>query len=259
MKGKNILNIVTVHDFTYEKKLTSLKRFVHIHQKKKSLFNADGIICISNNTKSDMLEIYPQLKKKMISVIYNSYDEINFFNIKNSNYEDNQVLFVGGRNGYKNFKLAVDSVSLSNDLFLNIVGSDLTSKEIEFLNLKLGKNRYKLYKYLSPKELNELYNKNLCLLYLSEYEGFGIPILEAMSAGCPVIVSNNSSIPEVAGAAGIYIKLDPQDVLEKINQIRLDNVFRQNIVIKGLNNVKKFSWLESAKQVELFYSRILNS
>jgi glycosyltransferase involved in cell wall biosynthesis len=64
VKGTNIKNIVTVHDFTYEKKVSSLVGKIHIYQKKRALENADGIICISENTRKDMLELYPNLNKK---------------------------------------------------------------------------------------------------------------------------------------------------------------------------------------------------
>ena len=121
MKGKNHFNIVTVHDFTYEIKLKSISKYLHITQKRNALNRADGIICISNSTKNDLLRIYPKLNRKRIKVIYNAYDDKSFFYKSETIKKLDEVLFVGGRAGYKNFRLAVDSISLSINLFLNIV------------------------------------------------------------------------------------------------------------------------------------------
>jgi len=259
LKGKEIYNIVTVHDFTYEKKLKTLRRFIHIIQKRNALFSSSGIVCISNNTKKDLLEIYPKLINKKITVIYNGYDENSFFNLKDNVFDSNNVLFVGGRSGYKNFNLAVDALSLSKHLVLNIVGSELNDKEINYLTLRLGSNRFKLHKYLNNNELNSLYNNSLCLLYLSEYEGFGIPIIESMAAGCPVIVINTSSIPEVAGNAGIYVLNDSKSVFQKIIELKDNPKLREEYQNLGFVNVKRFSWKDSAKKVEDFYEEVLNS
>ena len=259
LKGKKIFNIVTVHDFTYEKKMKSFKRFIHIIQKRNALFSAKGIICISHNTKKDLIEIYPKLKNKKITVIYNSYDEENFFHKKGNVFNCNNVVFVGGRSGYKNFKTAVDAVSLSNELFLNIVGSELDNKEMDYLNLKLGSNRFKVYKYLKTNELNSLFNTSLCLLYLSEYEGFGIPIIESMASGCPVILLNTSSIPEIAGNAGIYVLNDSNSVFNKIIELKDNHKLREDYQKLGFENIKRFSWKDSCKKVEEFYEEVLSS
>jgi mannosyltransferase len=259
LKLKNVINVTTVYDFTYEKKIMSIKKFVHIIQKRNSLFNADAIICISNSTKKDLLYFYPKLKEKMIKVIYISYDEKNYFFNRKLIRDFDQVLFVGARQGYKNFKTAVDAVSISDTIKLNIVGSDLTKSEIIYLNKKIGIKRYELFKYLSPQELNKLYNSSLCLLYLSEYEGFGIPILEAMASGCPVIVQKTSSIPEVAGEAGIYVKNNPYEVYQRVMDLKNHpNYFYKHQEL-GLKNVSKFSWKKSMKKTEQMYSELLKS
>ncbi len=100
MRGRNIINVVTVHDFTYEKKINIFIGNIHIYQKKKALEKADGIICISENTKRDMFELYPELKNKSVKVIYNGFNSQDYFQIPGYKVE-NTVLFVGARKGSK--------------------------------------------------------------------------------------------------------------------------------------------------------------
>lgn len=256
VRSSNIKNIVTVHDFTYEKKINSFSGKIHIHQKKRALRNSDGIICISENTKKDMLEIYPELKNKKTKVIYNGFNSNDYISDKNIIIE-NQALFVGARESYKNFDKAVEAVSETRDITLVIVGVPLTENERSYLESKLP-NRYQSFTHISNKELNKLYNQSICLLYLSEYEGFGIPVLEAMSSGCPVIALNKSSIPEVAGDACIlFSNYDKKKVQIAIESLRDDKDLRSSFVELGKKNAKNFSWDNCYKEVLDFYHEIL--
>lgn len=256
VKGSNIKNIVTVHDFTYEKKMNSLVGKIHICQKKRALENADGIICISENTKKDMLELYPDLNKKKIRVIYNGFNSNDYSYDKNVLIED-KVLFVGARKGYKNFDKAVAAVSETSNISLTIVGTPLEADEKALLD-KILPNRYQSFSHVSNEELNKLYNQSICLLYLSEYEGFGIPVLEAMSAGCPVVALNKSSIPEVAGDAGIlFSNFDKKSVQEAIESLRDNQEIRSKQIELGIINAKKYSWDKCYKEVLDFYHEVL--
>jgi mannosyltransferase len=119
-------------------------------------------------------------------------------------------------------------------------------------------NRYKSFSHISNEELNKLYNQSICLLYLSEYEGFGIPVLEAMSAGCPVIALKKSSIPEVAGNAGIlFSDFDKKSVQKTIESLRDNKKLRTEQIELGLKNVKKYSWDKCYKEVKNFYHEVL--
>jgi len=255
VNGSNIKNIVTVHDFIYEKKISSLAGKIHICQKKKALENADGIICISENTKKDMLELYPDLNKKKVRVIYNGFNS-NYYNYNENVHIKNTVLFVGSRKGYKNFDKAVAVVSEIKNISFTIVGAPLEDNEKSLLD-KMLPNRYQSFSHVSNEELNKLYNQSICLLYLSEYEGFGIPILEAMSAGCPVIALKKSSIPEVAGDAGIlFSSFDKQSVQEAIELLKDNQEIRSEQIELGLNNAKKYSWDKCYKEVLDFYLEV---
>jgi mannosyltransferase len=228
---------------------------LHIFQKKKALENADGIICISKNTKKDLLEFYPNLSKKKIQVIYNG------FNSKDYNYNEtvqteNTVLFVGARKGYKNFNKAVGVISETKKISLTIVGSPLEPDEKSLLDIMMP-DRYQVFSHISNGELNKLYNKSICLLYLSEYEGFGIPILEAMSAGCPVVALKKSSIPEVAGDAGLLFSEFNKNSIKHAIELLSDNEnVRLEQVKLGLQNAKRFSWDKCYEEVLSFYNEV---
>lgn len=257
MYGKNIKNIVTVYDFTYERKFKSLTRYIHIYQKKRAMLKADAIICISENTKKDLLNLYPNLSEKRIDVIHISYDEKSYYKL-GIERKKNEVLFVGARSNYKNFDSAVEVISLVDDVILNIVGEPLTEAEENLLNNKLN-GRYIIHTHISNLDLNRLYNEAICLFYPSEYEGFGIPILEAMAAGCPVIALNTSSIPEVAGDAGIlFSNINKIEMSKTIIKLRENNEYRNNVVQKGTENIKRFSWDKCYRETIALYKDLLS-
>jgi mannosyltransferase len=203
-----------------------------------------------------MLEIYPELKNKKTKVIYNGFNSNDYTYNKDLNIE-NKALFVGSRESYKNFDKAVEAVSETSNINLAIVGAPLTENEKSYLDRKLP-NRYQSFTHISNNDLNKLYNQSICLLYLSEYEGFGIPVLEAMSSGCPVIALNKSSIPEVAGNAGIlFSNYDKKTVQKAIESLRDDRNLRSEHIELGRINSKRFSWDKCFKEVLDFYHEIL--
>ncbi|RTY83742.1 glycosyltransferase family 1 protein [Flavobacterium sp. ZB4P23] len=240
-KRNNVKEVVTVHDFTYEYFSKGLKKWVHCYQKKKAINAADVVICISENTKKDLLYFYPQFSSKEIRVVYNGVS-LDYFKIPELIRENNNssfFLFVGSRAKYKNFDFTVKALAQTKDFSLKIVGGDLNDSEILMLN-ELIPDRWELHINIENKELNVLYNTAFALLYPSSYEGFGIPLLEAMKAGCPFIAYNNSSIPEVAGNAGVLIdQLKISLFNEAVLHIEKNRIA---IIKKGFDQVGNFSW-----------------
>lgn len=255
--NSNAINITTVHDFTYEYYYTGLKRIVHLWQKYRAISKSDYIICISENTKRDLLKFLPKTDEAKIRVIYNEVSDDYFFITERESIKlpfdlETYVLFVGSRERYKNFELTVKAVAY-NKLKLVIVGAPLLAKELELLQKELGQSNFIAVGRVSNEELNHLYNGALALLYPSEYEGFGIPVLEAQRAGCPVIAYNASSIPEVIGNTPLLLNMLSIEAITKCFDILRRKEEREAIVYRGIENAKRFTWDRMYEQVIELY------
>lgn len=262
----DILNIVTVYDFTYEYFKVGLAQKIHSLQKNFAINHADGIICISNSTKRDLLKFLPNIDEKKIRVIYIAASD-DFFKLENEvSYlkdefkklkDKKYILFVGDRSEYKNFDIAVEVIKNLKDFNLVMVGgAELNDNEITLT--KEIKDRLYHFRGLDSSKLNILYNNAFCFLYPSAYEGFGIPIVEAMKAGCPVVSTNTSSIPEVAGDAGLLVdKIVVKSFIEQIQRL-FDDEFRNFIIKKGFIQSEKFSWDKCFNETLDFYKEIWN-
>lgn len=263
--GKNVINMTTVHDFTYEYFIKGLSQKIHSCQKNFAINNSDGIICISESTKRDLLRFLPHINENKIRVIYNGVDDgfkflENYFLFnKTHDFEDyNYALYVGDRRTlYKNFDMAVDACALTNIPLLIIGGGELTKGEFYKLKSKLGEDNYKSLLGVSVEDLNYYYNKAYCLLYLSLYEGFGIPVVEAQRAGCPVIATNSSSIPEVIGNSYLAVENPtPQKVASKIKELSFENFLRNETVELGFEKSMRFSWDNTYRETTKFYKEL---
>ena len=232
--SKDVRSVVIVHDFTYERYMTGLRRYVHCKQKYNAINKAEVIVCVSENTRRDLLRYLPEIKEDKIRVVHNGVSE-DFYEIDGVLRGD-RLLYVGSRAKYKNFDFVVDVIS-ETSYHLDICGAPLSNDEQKYLNRKLGSNRYKVHSNLNNQELNELYNKARCLIYPSSYEGFGLPIVEAQRAGCPVIALNNSSIPEVIGETPLLINsLKRNELLLALEMIESPTLFDEISEMGGENS-----------------------
>lgn len=261
--NKNAINIITVHDFIYEKYKKGYLKYFHILQKRFAIIKADHIVCVSNNTKTDLLQFYPNINPNKISVIHNGVDSsykplgLNSFNLNSLGIKfisKSYVLYIGDRKSeYKNFDFVVKVCQVLK-INLVLIGSKLSKNELFQLNNNLGRNNFIQLSMVSNDNLNIIYNSAFCLLYPSIYEGFGIPILEAQRAGCPVITSCANAIKETAGDGAILLEnISENSIIEAILSLRNDELFYSTIIKKGFDNSSKYSWDKCYKGYKNIY------
>jgi glycosyltransferase involved in cell wall biosynthesis len=261
-------NVTTAHDLIYEKGLIAngIGSRLNLYERKWSYFTADAIICISENTKNDLLQIYPALKRRCpIYIVYHGTnihlpDAISQNKIKKPN--NPYLLYVGGRDGYKNFAGALEGYLLSglrhHGVKLICTGKKFNESELKLFKSKGLEKMVKCEEHVNTQRLYELYRNAYCLLYTSSYEGFGIPPIEAMSAGCPVIASNISSIPEIVGDAGILINPFNHDDISKAILLIENDEIRNKLIDEGIKRSHLFSWDKSAESHLKVYKDITN-
>lgn len=261
-KTKHV-EITTVHDFTHNFYSSFLQKTLHNILKYKSIRNANGIICISNNTYNDLKQFCPPRKDQKVVVIHNGVSD-DFFQIvqvdqahidflNSYNLEQGYLLYVGSRTSYKNFSFIISLLKDTPNLRLVVVGKSFDKNEISVLNKQGLLNRIVLISNINNYELNILYNFAHAFLYPSSYEGFGIPIIEAMKAGCPILALRNSSIIEIANDSGILLdKMHVQDFQQALTQLSVSD-FRNEQIERGLNQSKKFSWTKCCEETYAFY------
>lgn len=241
---RRAINITTVHDFTYERFAPRLAKKIHTSQKYKAIRQSDLIICVSHNTKRDLLRILPDIPQRKIRVIHNgASDTYHPIDSPAAGRYSDHIVYVGAREGYKNFNFAVECAAESG-LKLLVAGSPTSAKETALLNSKLGPKKYLSLCYPSDIQLNEIYNSARCLLYPSLYEGFGIPVIEAQKAGCPVIAMNASSIPEIIGPDALL--LNQTSIAEFKKALSRLESSRETIIAAGLHNAALYSWEKTA-------------
>lgn len=215
----------------------------------------------STQTKSDLINIL-NIEPEKITVISRGTSTISLYNI-NPLFDFPYLLYVGARWAYKNFANFLCEfakvVSDYPDIHLVCTGSPFNKEELSLIR------KYKLdglvHQYFATSDtLGSLYRNAIAFVYPSEYEGFGLPILEAYNCGCPVMLNNTSCFPEVAGDAAIYFEMKDgkSDFYEKFEYIfQLSREDRTNLINKGYERMKLYSWKETAKKMEDIYISLI--
>lgn len=252
----NAINITTVHDFIYEQGNPTWKQKLRILLNYNAIRKSDAIVCISENTKKDLFKYLPEIDRSKVHVIYNGVSQ-DYYPIKEIPYPEyrSYVLFVGGRQEYKNFDFLVKALEKA-DYKLLICGIPFTNKEKSLLD-KFIPNRYKVIEYPSNNDLNKIYNSVYCLVYPSSYEGFGLPVLEAQRAGCPVIALAASSIPEIVGKFPLLMpELKEPYLIDALAKIK-DPGIRAKVIDSGFETANCFSWRKMAEEYLNLYNMLL--
>lgn len=255
--------VLTVYDMIHEK-FSHLFSSTDSTSKNKKLLSekASKIIAISESTKKDLIELFG-VEESKIEVVYlaNSMSMGNI-SVPNIAMPEKYILFVGSRFGYKNFDVFFEALALllqkSPDLSLVCAGGSAFKqndlKYFETLNIK-----QQIYQFdLDDTTLAYFYKNALLFVFPSLYEGFGIPVLEAFASGCPLVCSNTSSLPEIAGNGAEYF--DPYDVdsIRKAIQKVLENIdISSSLTKNGAEQLKEFSWKKTAIETQKVYEGIL--
>lgn len=250
--------VLTIHDMISE--LYPNLKLSNQHKNKKELVkSAAALIAVSENTKKDLCTFFDVPEEK-VQVIYHGGPVIHKNNeapIISGNY----FLFVGNRSGYKRFDKAVEAFSIFHnthkDYKLVCTGNLFTKEEGNFIaKHKISNFIYHLR--ASDCQMKNLYSNASAFIFPSEYEGFGMPILEAWSCGCPVLINAKSCFPEIAGNAAVYFNTDDVgsivSAMEKISNSFPDQ--RNNLINSGYCRLSLFSWKKSAEKLAKIYCSI---
>jgi len=221
---------------------------------KYSAKNAKKIFTISNFSRDDIIKTYGKDPKDVVTTYLGIKQELNMEELKKKfDIDGKYILFVGTLQPRKNIAKLIEAFSKIKDkeIKLVIVGKKgwLWEEIAQAPEKHHVVERVKFLDFVEDEDLPSLYKNATCFVLPSLYEGFGLPVLEAMQYGCPVLISNVSSLPEVGGDAALYF--DPtnaDEITKKIDQVISDEKLRNEMVEKGKIQVKKFSWEKTAKE-----------
>ncbi len=256
--------VITAHDTIHEMFPEIANRIDKTLENKKHILSvANFIIANSVNTKNDLMRIYNISSDKIFVVhLAASIDKTMAINKEKFNLPEKYILYVGSRDFYKNFQkffIAVEPLLKNNkDLFLISAGGEkFTKEELNLFESKKVKDKI-LFKEVDDITLATLYANALAFIFPSKYEGFGIPVLEAMNCDCPVITSNKSSLPEVGGDAAVYFDPDDiDDIRQKVEDVIINSDLRNELISKGKMQRNKFSLLNTALGTLKVYQNIV--
>lgn len=277
--------ITTLHDIIYLEKSylqilrgagTSYQKFGNIYRKlivPKVMRKSRVVITVSNFEKNRISDFFKLKDNSKLSAVYNGVgtyfkpitDTTELNRVKEKyNLPDKFFFFLGNTDPKKNTKGTLKAYSdflkkSKTDFKLVMLDYDTTALEkllIEIGNPQLIHNII-LTGYVKNTDLPAIYSLSEIFLYPSLRESFGIPILEAMSCGVPVITSNTSSMPEIAGEAGCIVNPhEPKEITLAIEKILGNSDYKNSLIQKGIDNAKKFSWQAMAEQVLMLYNSL---
>jgi glycosyltransferase involved in cell wall biosynthesis len=256
VKSGNAARILTVYDMIHERFADTFPRYNRISlYKLAAIRRADHIISISHSTKRDLCEMYNVAPEK-VSVVHLGFEKFPDLVGRTQGITINKpfLLYVGNRGGYKNFEGMLRAVASRRELLdtFDIVafGSRRFTASEMLLIQTLGLREGSVHHFNGDDSvLGQLYRDATAFVYPSLYEGFGLPPLEAMAHGCPVVTSNTSSLPEVVGGAGEFFS--PNDIDEQAQAI-FNVVFNPNrrdrLIRLGQERLEIFSWQRCANE-----------
>lgn len=266
--GKGCKTVITIHDlipFLFPEMCAQSKKVKALPVFKKLISyvagKTDKIITDSNNSQKDILRVFslPESKVKVIYIGISDCYRVDKNNLAKKNF----LLYVGRQDPSKNLLGIIKAFArLKNrDNYQLVITGKKDNRYPEPYSLVSRMNLEKEIVFtgvVSGEELFRLYNSAALFVFPSLYEGFGLPPLEAMACGCPVITSNTSSLPEVVGDAGVLVNpYDVNELAKAMERVLEDGDLREKLIKKGLERVKLFSWQKAASQTLEVYESLV--
>jgi glycosyltransferase involved in cell wall biosynthesis len=282
--------VVTIHDliitrfgtakattrnlFTYK-----IKRFFYHLVISRTVYRAKKILAVSNFTKKEIINFF-KIKEEKIVVVYeaaslnsstSNYQLLNNSQTQDSRFkiQDSYILYVGNAYPHKNlerlleaFKLIISEGGLTSGINLVLVGkNDFFYNHLKLSVQKMGlESRVIFSGPVQDSVLKDFYKNALAYIAPALMEGFGLPGLEAMACGCPVVASNAGSLPEIYGQAALYFNPeDVNEIAEKIRMVIENKNLRDELVEKGFAQVKKYSWQKCAEETLRVYQECVEN
>ena len=241
--------VVTIHDLSYERLPDVMgfrDRLLFRTQVPRSARRADRVLTGSELTKRDLIERYAVAEER---IVVTPYGVDPFYRPDGPRRDGHYALFVGAIQPRKDPVGAIEAFALLNgDLRLVLVGPEKSGgQEVRAAIQRLGMgDRVELAGHVERDELAALYRGAACLVFPSRYEGFGLPIVEAMASGTPVVAARAGAVPEVAGDAAVLV--EPGDPVALAGGIERALADRERLVAAGIERAKRFNWVETARQ-----------
>lgn len=254
--------VLTLHDFMPERFASGPEWTELIEWKRELVERADHVIAVSESTKRDAVELLGTTPSKITVIYHGSSLHAPAVKVDLPNVPDKYLLFVGKREWYKNFDFLISALSpvFRTDPDLHLVcagGGAFTSKEIKAIR-ESGIEGKVHFIPAGDDKLASLYANALAFTYPTQYEGFGIPVLEAMSCGCPVVTTNASALPEVGGDAVRYFPAnDENGFREALAPLLVRSEEREMIRLNGLEQAFRFSWEKTVMETRKVYESLL--
>jgi len=229
--------------------------------KKELVDKASRVIAISESTKRDLVRIFGTPEDKISVVHLASSLTPKADGVSTLALPDRYILFVGERIRYKNFTLFIKSIAplliKNSDLFVVCAGGGGFTNTESHLFTELSISSQVVLYTLDDMALTWLYRKATMFVFPSLYEGFGMPVLEAFSCDCPVIVSDTSSFPEVAQEAAMYVDpLNGESIRQAVEEVLNDREVRERLARLGKKQLEQFSWEKTAVQSMAVYRSV---
>lgn len=252
--------VLTVHDMIPE--LFSSKKDAQVINKPLLCQKAAHIIAVSEKTKQDLINIL-SIPEEKVTVIYHGSPSIDNISESKPLVSGRYFLYVGQRDRYKSFlpmvKALYPVLLHHQDIKIVCTGSSFSKKEMHYFENLSVANRI-VHIRVNDVELRNLYSHAICFIYPSIYEGFGIPILEAYSANCPVLLNHASCFPEIAQDAAVYFHLDEQSSnLDKVMEsfLQMPENEKALLLSRQEQRLSFFSWEKSAQKLANVYASII--